>query len=90
MKQWLGRDVFELNGLTRTIDTTDLLSVLTTQYRMHPGIMSLVNGPSYGNRLQAGPGTYTVVRTCLASFTFTIIPVDQWFIPSSRTKKGAE
>ncbi|HEY2665825.1 MAG TPA: AAA domain-containing protein, partial [Actinomycetota bacterium] len=56
VKQWLGRDVFELNGLTRSIDTTDLLSVLTTQYRMHPSIMGLVNGPSYGNRLQAGPG----------------------------------
>ncbi|MEA2589524.1 MAG: hypothetical protein QOH66_2451, partial [Actinomycetota bacterium] len=45
-----------LNGLTRNIDTTDLLSVLTIQYRMHPKIMGLVNGPSYGNRLQAGPG----------------------------------
>jgi hypothetical protein len=56
VKQWLGRDVFELNGLTRNIDTTDLLSVLTIQYRMHPKIMGLVNGPSYGNRLQAGPG----------------------------------
>jgi hypothetical protein len=56
VKRWLGRDVFELNGLTRNIDTTDLLSVLTIQYRMHPKIMGLVNGPSYGNRLQAGPG----------------------------------
>jgi hypothetical protein len=56
VKRWLGRDVFELNGLTRNVETTDLLSVLTTQYRMHPKIMGLVNGPSYGNRLQAGPG----------------------------------
>jgi hypothetical protein len=56
VKQWLGRDVFELNGLTHNLGTTELLSVLTVQYRMHPKIMGLVNGPSYGNRLQAGPG----------------------------------
>ncbi|MCW3042265.1 MAG: hypothetical protein JWL57_423 [Actinobacteria bacterium] len=63
VKQWLGRDVFELNGLTRNIDTTDLLSVLTIQYRMHPKIMGLVNGPSYGNRLQAGPGIEQATAT---------------------------
>ena len=56
VKQWLGRDVFELNGLTRNLGTTSLLSVLTVQYRMHPKVMGLVNGPSYGNRLVAGPG----------------------------------
>ena len=56
VKQWLGRDVFELNGLVRNVDTTPLLSVLDVQYRMHPKIMNLVNGPSYGGRLKAGPG----------------------------------
>ena len=55
VKQWLGRDVFELNGLVRSVDSTDLLSVLDVQYRMHPKIMGLVNGPSYGGRLKPGP-----------------------------------
>ncbi|MGH2718196.1 MAG: AAA domain-containing protein, partial [Actinomycetota bacterium] len=55
VKQWLGRDVFELNGLVRSVDTTPLLSVLDIQYRMHPKIMGLVNGPSYGGRLKPGP-----------------------------------
>ena len=55
VKQWLGRDVFELNGLVANVDTTPLLSVLSIQYRMHPKIMALVNGPSYGGRLRAGP-----------------------------------
>lgn len=56
VKQWLGRDVFELNGLTRNVEQSHLLSVLSVQYRMHPKIMGLVNGPSYGGRLSAGPG----------------------------------
>jgi hypothetical protein len=63
VKQWLGRDVFELNGLTHSLDTADLLSVLTVQYRMHPKIMGLVNGPSYGSRLQAGPGIEQATAT---------------------------
>src|SRR5207302_1406690 len=39
VRQWLGRDVFELNGLVRNVDTTPILSVLDVQYRMHPKIM---------------------------------------------------
>jgi hypothetical protein len=56
VKQWLGRDVFELNGLVRHPETSQLLSVLDIQYRMHPTIMQVVNGPSYGGRLKADAG----------------------------------
>lgn len=60
VKRWLGRDVFEiglhLGGVTRAVDGSPILSVLDTQYRMHPAIMGIVNGPSYGGRLKAGPG----------------------------------
>jgi len=55
VRRWLGRDVFELNGLVRNVDGSPVLSVLDVQYRMHPRIMGLVNGPSYGGRLAAGP-----------------------------------
>lgn len=56
VKRWLGRDVFDIQGVTRAVDASPILSVLDIQYRMHPSIMGIVNGPAYGGRLRAGPG----------------------------------
>jgi hypothetical protein len=67
VKHWLGRDVFDLNGLVRSPGPSPLLSVLDVQYRMHPKIMGLVNGPAYGGRLIAGPGIAEATATLAAS-----------------------
>lgn len=55
VRKWLKTDVFEANGITRTVDEGEQdsrLSQLIEQYRMHPNISQLINKFVYGGRLK--------------------------------------
>lgn len=53
-KKWLGRDIFEVAGLTDYSLQAQHLILLSTQYRMHPSISLIANDLIYGNRLING------------------------------------
>jgi len=51
-KKWLGRDIFEVAGMTRTEDTRR--ADLRDQYRMHSHVSRIVNDLVYYGRLRDG------------------------------------
>lgn len=53
-KKWLGRDIFEVAGLTDYGFEVPHLSPLWMQYRMHPSISLVANDLIYENRLENG------------------------------------
>ncbi len=55
-RQWFARDVFEISGIVDHVDKGDerpFLATLTTQFRGHEALTSLVNERFYGGRLVA-------------------------------------
>lgn len=57
--RWLNRDIFEEAGVARISEQNKLderISLLRTQYRMHPSISSICNSLFYNNLLQDGEG----------------------------------
>lgn len=60
VKQWMGRDVFELSGVKSTIEAEKVeprITLLEEQYRMAPPIASVVSWLAYSGFLKDGPGT---------------------------------
>ena len=53
-KRWLGRDIFEVAGVTQE---DPWFVTLTEQHRMHPEISAIPNRLVYGGRLTDGKGT---------------------------------
>lgn len=54
VKQWYGRDIFEVSGVIDRVDrgeTHPSLFSLTTQFRCNQSIVDLFNAPFYGGRL---------------------------------------
>lgn len=57
--RWLNRDIFEEAGVARVSEQNGIderISLLQTQYRMHPSISSICNSLFYNNLLQDGEG----------------------------------
>lgn len=55
-RQWFARDVFEISGVVDLVDRGEespFLATLTTQFRGHEALSSLVNERFYGGRLVA-------------------------------------
>jgi hypothetical protein len=55
-RQWFARDVFEISGIVDLVDKGEempFLATLTTQFRGHEALTSLVNERFYGGRLIA-------------------------------------
>ena len=53
-EKWLGRDIFEVAGLTGYGDKRPYLVTLRRQYRMHPKISAIANQLIYDNGLEDG------------------------------------
>jgi len=53
-QKWLGKDIFEVAGLSGYSFKAEHLTPLMIQYRMHPSISLIVNDLIYKNRLKDG------------------------------------
>jgi DNA polymerase III delta prime subunit len=53
-REWFARDLFEVAGIVDLVDRGEdhpSLAMLTTQFRGHEALSSLINGPFYGGKL---------------------------------------